>query len=168
MTWLGDTETRWQAQRERDARIDEQATGIYDDLWADVLKLVNEAKSSIGRFASIEVNGRPLAHTVSMQAEKTSPVAFVPKRSLEIVLLKDERAIVAAEHGKEFLRLDIDLCDKAGTACLKLRGNEIKGERAARMIVGAFLYPGLEYKDPSGSFEIRVGGEAIKPPKMSV
>jgi hypothetical protein len=144
MTWIDDAEKRWLAERERDARIEEQATKIYEELWRQVLADVNTAKS-IDRFAGLSTNGRPLAHIISFPVDQSSDDIGVP-RSVEIELRKGDHQIVASIHqgSGSIILFDIDICKADGGACLRLGGKDISYDDASRHILTAFLYPGLK------------------------
>lgn len=143
MTWIDDTEKCWLAAQDRDARIEEQATQIYEDLWKEVLDDVTKAKA-VERFAHLATNGRPLAHSINFPAESSSYIGTVPY-GVEIALLKGEHRVVASIRRGDTIRFDIDICNSDGSACLKLDGRKVSCEEVSRRILTAFLYPGLPY-----------------------
>jgi hypothetical protein len=147
VSWIDDTEKQWRAGHDRAARIEEQATDIYEALWAEVLRTLNSAKSSVERFADITTNGRQLAHVISFPEDTRDPV---PPRYVQIELQKSEHRIVTSGQPNEtdlVIRFDIDICKSDGGACLKFEGNKVSYEKAARRILTALLYPGLPYAE---------------------
>lgn len=142
MTWINETEIRWLAARDRDARIEEHATDIYEALWAQVMRDLNDVKS-IERFAGLTTNGRQLAHIISFPVDASPSILSMP-RSLQITLEKDEHRIVATgQHPELEIVFEIGVCESDGAVCLMVDGKKISYEDASRRALTAFLYPGL-------------------------
>src|SRR5436305_10544874 len=109
MTWIADAERRNLAMQERAEKIRKESTTIYNALWQELLKNVEEAKK-IERFKTLETNGNPEARIIQMSVMPAPGEDHAAPRIVRIRLLSDIQHIRATGGGAS-VTLSIDVCD---------------------------------------------------------
>ena len=146
MTWIDDRLAERQKRDEHEQLIADHAETIFNDLWAEIKRSVDEAKSkqipvytngaTYERVVLLSVIG-PTRHA-QVFGEQVSQQQSPPKR-LHIKLAKDNSGIIISGP-PEKLYFDVS---EDNVVCLKCDKNQISIHDAARAILDPFLFPEL-------------------------
>jgi hypothetical protein len=163
MGWIDDAEKHQQALAKRNAEIEQHATAIYESLWKEVKKDVDEMRRKAERFAGLITNGQELARSISYPPSNRFPW------SVTISLFKERHQIQASGiTPPKKVTFSIDVCAD-GFVCIKLDGDRVSPERASQVILYAFFYPELELPTEASAQGDRFSfPEGIKIPHVSV
>jgi hypothetical protein len=136
MTWIDDRLAQRKMLEECNELIASSAEEIYDGLWEEIARFVDEAKK---KGLPVFTNGKPHERVVGLVMVPGPNESFAMSKELRIKLLKGERCIKA--HGpKVDIRLSLDVC-RDNVVCLKYGENEIRTDAAAKLILDKFLFP---------------------------
>lgn len=136
MTWFERRLADLEAHKQRLALIKQSAEEIYDQVWAEVVGHVREARA---KGWSVETNGQPRRRAVMFQKQNKSGDWV-----LEVILVEGkERIRVKGDHGIDFL-INLEVCPEDGVVCLSIDGSRITIAHAAEAILDPFLFPQLQ------------------------
>ncbi len=142
MSWIDDRLAERDRRNERAELILSHAEEIFVNLWKEIKRCVEEAKS---KGLHVSANGSPNEHVTLIPDPIQPPRAFgeevsrspVSKR-LRVKLEKDAEITVDGPPHK----IAIDVCED-NAVCLKINGKPISLPNAARAILDPFLFPEL-------------------------
>jgi len=146
LTWIDDRLAERQKRNEHEQLIADYAEKIFNDLWGEIKRSVEEAKTKqipvytndapYERAVFLSVTG--LTRHAQVFGEQASQQQSPPKR-LDIKLAKDNSGItISGPPGK----LSFDVCEDK-VVCLKCGEKQISIHDAARAILDPFLFPEL-------------------------
>ena len=83
MTWIDDANRRLREQQERDREITEHEVEVYDALWDELKRHVEDARATL---QGIRTNGQPLSHVVSLPVAPVPPLSESAPRTATVSL----------------------------------------------------------------------------------
>src|SRR5579863_534608 len=120
MTWIDERLAERERLKIRNALVEHGSVPIFNDLWAEVLRLVEEAKD---KGVPVGTNGLPSERIVWQPGIHPPNDSDERRRELRIKLLEDRESIsVSGPHVS--LQFSIDLCDD-NVVCLKHDGQPL-------------------------------------------
>lgn len=136
MTWFERRLADLEAHKQRLARIKQHAPAIYDQVWAEVVAHIAEAKS---KGWAVDTNGSPRRRAVMLQKQNKSGDWL-----LEVILPEGkDRIRVKGDLGIDFY-INLEVCPEDDVVCLTLDGSRISIEHAAEAILDPFLFSQLQ------------------------
>lgn len=163
MSWIDDDNDELRRQQEsvaelsaRNQKIAERAEKIYNDLWAEIVNRINEAKSKgVETARNLTTNGdvfereirlgKASGHAIIIPRYDPTVPHTMPDR-VNINLAKDHLGIVVSGLQSEALHFRLDLGDD-DVVQIKYKGEQKQIQDAAALILRPILYPTL-YKAP--------------------
>lgn len=133
MTWLDEKLEAKRIFEDRRDLMDTHAPVIYEDLWAGLVKIAQEA---MGKGFVLNPHGSGV-HRVIGQGTLNGG----NHHELKFDLDGSKRRISASWRGT-VISYDVDICDD-GVVCLKQQGSQTPVKAAAQAIMGPFLFPEL-------------------------
>lgn len=136
MTWIDDCLAKQSAAEDRALLIRQHSGPIYDALWQEIVRCVQEAKSKTK--LRLITNGALFSRIV----RKPLSVGIDESATSEEFILTMEGATVKASGDRVDIEFDLDVCPD-GVVCLKRNGEPISVAEASRLILEPFLFPDL-------------------------
>ncbi len=143
MTWIDDKLDERGRRKEREELILSHAEEIFDNLWKEIKRCVDEARS---KQIPVSANGSPYERVILIPDPIQPPRAFgeevsrsAVSRRLRIKLEKDASKITV--DGAPYT-ITFDVCED-NVVCLKVNGKPTSLPDAARAILAPFLFPEL-------------------------
>ena len=128
MTWLDDRTAQSTKRKQEERLILDRAEGIFNNLWQEIVRIVEEAKS---KGFPLVTNGSPDQRAIMLKGER-----------LPITLERDAEMITANAPGFT-VQLSFAV-DKNDVVHLKYGKGALSLKEAAQLILGPFLFPDLK------------------------
>ena len=137
MSWIDERLAERKALADRNRLLDEHAVSIYEAVWEEMMKVVEEAKTK-GGLALFPNGGLQKRHITWAVPSNDRTLNFT---------MKDKRQIRASGTGVDLV-FELDICD-GGVVCLKYGVSQVSEQEAARAILDPFLFPELAAQSKS-------------------
>jgi hypothetical protein len=137
MSWLKDKIDAQLAEHERIHAIENEAPNLFNSVWNELLKIVQEANAD-GFILKPNGNSEKRRITLLHHRFKTLETGKMPALQLS---LSDKRNHLHLDiEDAPVLRFDIDLCPNDRVVCLKLEGLRKSPQETAEAIMDVFLF----------------------------
>jgi hypothetical protein len=155
MSWIDDdaAELKWLKEsaaqlEERNREIANAAEKIYNDLWDELVRCIDEAKKTgIPVAAHLMTNGDPferriVGHAIIVPQPVKPPASSSTRKVITVKLTADHLQIEVSGLHKTPIYFPLDLCDD-GVVRLKHKGEHKTIQDAAKLILRPILFPEL-------------------------
>ena len=138
MSWIEERIAESRRLEESDRLVSQHAMSVFDNLWDEIKKLIEEAKK---HNFQIFTNGSPENREIRLSTDPTPTQHSSPGREFHLSISKDRKTISVAGPPVSIV-FTVGVCPD-GVVCLRSDGEPISIQKAAERIFDRLLFPHL-------------------------